>query len=104
MAEYSVFSHMTVDQMWPQEETRSSGKQKFYYICGFLERGSPHATQGHRGSSRFESGGRTEEQGVSLGQSLHWNFCRKGRQDRINISGVAFLSPADFGLYGVVSR
>lgn len=53
---------------------------------------------------RFESGGRTEEQGVSLGQSLHWNFCRKGRQDRINILGVAFLiSPADFGLYGVVS-
>lgn len=44
-----------------------------------LERGSPHATQGHRGSTRFESGGRMEEQGGSLGQRLHWDFCRKGK-------------------------
>lgn len=65
-------------------------KTKVLLYLWVLRKGSPHATQGHRGSTRFESGDRIEEQRESLGQSLHWNFCRKGRQDRINILGVAF--------------
>lgn len=79
-------------------------KTKVCYIRGVLERESPHATQGHRGITRFESGGRTEEQGESLVQSLHWNFCRKGKAGQNQHLRSGFLiSPVDFGLYGVVS-
>lgn len=32
-----------------------------------------------------------QEHGESLGQKLHWGFCRKARQGRVNSSGVASL-------------
>lgn len=61
-----------------------------------LARGSPHATQGHRGTARFGAVGRAQEQEQSLGQKLNWHFyCKAGQNN-----GVGLVSLTNFrGLY-----
>lgn len=53
---------------------------------------SLHATQSHRGSTRFWAGGRSQEQGGCLGQDLHWCFFRKDKASRVNRTGQVSLN------------
>ena len=52
--------------------TRLFFKEKVYLLTGPPEKGSLYTMQDHRGSTRGWSGGRRQERGESLGQSLYW--------------------------------
>lgn len=51
---------------------------EFIALTGVTER-SVHVMQGHRGSTRFSSGGRRQKERESLGYSLYCDFPRKSR-------------------------
>lgn len=48
-------------KLWPQEETNKYKVQKEVYYTHRSQRGVTYATQGHRGSIRFWTGGRRQE-------------------------------------------
>ena len=53
---------------------KGSVRNKVHYKSQVSERGSLHATQGHRGSTSFLSSGKRQEQEENLGQNLQWGF------------------------------